>query len=43
MDDSSISYFVQNRVRSYLVYTQYEKKSHAHEEITEKLTKKLQM
>ncbi len=38
MDDSQISYAVQNKVRSYLVYTEYEKKYHAHEEVAEKLT-----
>ncbi len=38
MDDSNISYPTQNKVRSYLVYTQYEKKYHAHEDVAEKLT-----
>lgn len=31
MDDSQVTYKVQNRVRSYLVYAEYEKKYHAHE------------
>jgi hypothetical protein len=31
MDDSQVPYSVQNKVRSYLVYAEYEKKYHAHE------------
>jgi hypothetical protein len=30
MDDSQVSFAVQNKVRSYLVYSEYEKKYHAH-------------
>jgi hypothetical protein len=30
MDDSQVPYSVQNKVRSYLVYAEYEKKYHAH-------------
>lgn len=33
MDDSQVPYAIQNKVRSYLVYTEYEKKYHAHEEV----------
>lgn len=41
MDDSAITRQLQNKVRSYLVYIEYERKFHAHEPIVEKLPEKL--
>ena len=42
MDDALVSLQTQNKVRSYLVYAEYNKKYTAHEAVTSKLTTKLQ-
>jgi hypothetical protein len=41
MDDSGLDWSIQNKVRSYLVYMEYQRQFHAHDPIVEKLSSKL--
>ena len=42
MNDSKVSLKTQNRIRSYLVFMEYEKKFHTHEPVISKLSYQLQ-